>query len=177
MTLRFSNDMRNSEGTGEYRSPLDVLTSLHRSLATDRRDKIFFSVVIKTIVVATSCLDIICYGKSSAQLTLPSWFTDWVSKLPQTLVIERGGDDLYIATGSSFQGKASYRTLGFIEVVNNGLMLEAKCFQFDIIDKVGVAESVCQEDPHSLYQRLLQLETTTSPHGSEQGILQVIWVA
>ena len=102
------------------------------------------------MIVTARFLDIICYGKSSAQLTLPSWFTDWVSKLPQTLVIEREGDDLYTSTSSFFLGEASHRTLGFIEFVNNGLMLKPKCFQFEVIDEIGVAEPVCQEDSQSV---------------------------
>ncbi len=183
----------------EYRSLLNVLTRSHESLASNRRDKIYalltlsrdgrnlvprpeynisieqlFIAITTAMIVANKDLDVICYGKSSAQPNLPSWVPNWGDKLPHTLVMDNQGHDLYNATGS-LPGKPYKGTLAITEFVSDGLVLKARGFLFDIIDGLGAVEPSFEEDPQNPYHRLVQPTTILSRYGSEGGILHAIW--
>jgi hypothetical protein len=92
------------------------------------------------MVVATKDLDVICYGKSSSQADLPSCVPDWGNELPQTLVMDNQGDNLYDATGS-LKGRLYRRSLAITEFVKNGLVLKVKGFPFDMIEGLGLVLS------------------------------------
>lgn len=189
-----------SEQPGEYATLLSTIAHSHKSLAKDRRDKIYallaltsdgrslvalpdyemsfqrlFTALTTSMVVATKDLDVSCYGygKWSSQADLPSWVPDWGNELPQTLVTDNQDDNLYNATGS-LKGRLYRRSLAITEFVKNGLVLKVKGFPFDMIEGLGAVEASFQKDTDNPDHRLVQPKTITSPYVSEGGILHAI---
>ncbi len=181
-----------SEQPGEYATLLSTIAHSHKSLAKDRRDKIYallaltsdgrslvalpdyemsfqrlFTALTTSMVVATKGLDVICYGKSNYQADLPSWVPDWGNELPQTLVTDNQDDNLYNATGS-LKGRVYRRSLAITEFAKNGLVLKVKGFPFDMIEGLGAVEASFQKDTDNPDHRLVQPKTITSPYVSEE---------
>ncbi|MCJ1229251.1 hypothetical protein MMC12_005916 [Toensbergia leucococca] len=191
-----------AEGRHQYRSLLNVLTRSNNSLATIPSDKIYGILAITkdahnlvpapdyklsaeevcrmtttAIIRASQDLDIICYGRTYLCSNLPSWVPDWTKELPSTMIWNKAGDDLFNATGSSV-GTEYIRTQHIGNFLNDGLVLEAQGFVFDVINGLSAVELSFKwptnVSEHTEYG-LVQPDQDRSPYRSEAGIFEALW--